>query len=571
MRARTHAAIAFALVALLVGGCAAPQRPAGSSQSQGEGQQPASVKRIVLGMLGEPPHIWDDVNPSGGTTPGISVLESLVSAGLSTQDENGLLRAQLAPAVPSVDNGLWKVFPDGRMETTWQIRPGAVWHDGVPFTTEDLLFSVRVGQDKEVAVFGNPAFNVVDTIEAIDSQTITVKWKRPYIRADSMFMIATGGFAPPLPKHLLERPFTEDKALFLEQPYWTHAFISTGPFKLREWAPSSHVVVDAFDQYVLGRPRIDQIEVRMIPDPSALVANLLAGAVDLTLPRGITLEQGLQIRDQWKDGRMGLRVDGWTMMYPQIRAPTPPAIQEAAFRRALTHAIDRQEMADSIMPGMPVAHSIMAPSQPEYPHIESGVVRYEYDPRRAVQLIEGIGLAKGPDGFYRDSAGRRISVEIRTTTNDANQKSTFAVADFWQRIGVGAEPYVIPVQQLQAREFRATYPGYELINQPNGVSGIENLLHSSSAPLPERNYQAPASSRNRGQYVNPEYDGLMDRYRMTIPMRERMQILTDIVRHQTDLQLVVGLFYTADAIMITKRLQNIPPGSSWNAHEWELS
>ena len=243
---------------------------------------------------------------------------------------------------------------------------------------------------------------------------------------------------------------------------------------------------------------------------------------------------------------------------------------EVRFRRALVHAIDRQEMADTIMPGMPVAHSIIAPSQPEYAPIQSRIARLDYDPRRATEIIESLGFARGADGFFQESAGRRLSVELRTTTNDANQKSTFAIADYWQRAGVGAEPVVIPVQLLQNREYRATYPGLELVNQPNGVSGIENLLHSSAAPTPERNYQAPSSSRNRGQYLNREYDAVMDRYRMTIPMGERLQILGEIVHHQTDLQLVTGLFYTADAIMIANRLQSVPPGSSWNAHLWEV-
>jgi ABC-type transport system substrate-binding protein len=222
------------------------------------------------------------------------------------------------------------------------------------------------------------------------------------------------------------------------------------------------------------------------------------------------------------------------------------------------------------MPGMAVAHSIIAPGQADYAHVESRIVRFEHDARRAIQLVESVGFQRGTDGGYRDPAGGRLSVEIRTTTNDANQKSVFAIADYWQRIGVAGEPVVIPVQLLQNREYRATYPGLELVNQPAGVGGIESLLHSSSAPTPERNYQAPTSSRNRGQYMNPEYDALMDSYRMTIPNGERMQILGELLHHQTDLQLVTGVFYTADAIMIANRLQHVPAGSTWNAHLWEV-
>lgn len=556
------------VLAILVAGCAG-QAPGGGRAAAGP-QRPSTPTRIVVGMLGDPPALWDDINPAGGTVPGIGVVETLVSGGLTVEDEHGLLRPQLAEAVPSVENGLWTVLPDGQMEVSWRIRPGTRWHDGAPFTSADLVFTAAVGQDRDIAVFGTPTYSLVDAIEAPDPQSVTVKWKRPYIRADTMFSVGSGGFAPPIPRHLLERPFRAEKASFLELPYWNTGFVGSGPFKLREWVPSSHVVLDSFDQYVLGRSGIDQIEVRFITDPSTLVANVLAGALDLTLPRGITLEQGLQIREQWKEGRMGLRTDGWTMMYPQLRAPSPPVIAETRFREAVTRAIDRQEMVDSMVPGSAVAHSIIAPTLPEYAQIERSIVRYEYDPRRATQLIEQLGFTRNPDGFFQEAPGRRLAVEIRTTTNDTNQKSTFAIADYWQRIGVGAEPVVIPVQQLQNREYRATYPGYELINQPFGASGFENLLHSSAAPLPERGYQAPNSSRNRGQYLNPEYDALMDQYRMTIPMDERMRLLGQLLQHQTERQLVVGLFYTAEAIMISNRLENVPPATSWNAHEWRL-
>jgi peptide/nickel transport system substrate-binding protein len=458
------------------------------------------------------------------------------------------------------------------METTWRIREGARWHDGVPFTTEDLLFSVRVGDDKELAVFRHLAFDLIETVDAVDARTVTVRWKQPYIGADKMFSLGSSGFAWPLPRHVLERPFTENKAAFLQLPYWTTDFMSNGAFKVRAWVAGSHAVLEAFPDYVLGRPQIDQIEAKFIPDPSTLVANVLAGSVDLTSDRSVTVEQGINLRTQWREGSMLAAIAGWTMMYPQLRAPNPALLADARLRRALTHAIDREQLAETLMAGVvPVAHSIIAPDQVEYRAIEGAIVRYDYDPRRTAQLIEALGYTRGADGAYRDALGQRLTLEIRTTTNEANQKTMFAVADFLQQAGVGVEPVVIPVQRLADAEYRATYPGLELINQPHGVEGIENLLYSKAAPLPERNYQAAGSNKNRGQYVNPDYDQLMDRYLITIPSQERMQLLDQIVHQQTDLQLVMGLFYSADAIMVASRLRNVPPRSAWNVHEWALA
>ena len=65
-------------------------------------------------------------------------------------DTSGDSRALIAETVPSVENGLWRLFPDGKMETTWKIREGAKWHDGAPITTEDLLFTAKLDQDRNM-------------------------------------------------------------------------------------------------------------------------------------------------------------------------------------------------------------------------------------------------------------------------------------------------------------------------------------------------------------------------------------------------------------------------------------
>src|SRR4030095_14283228 len=90
---------------------------------------------------------------------------------------------QLAEAVPTTENGLWRVLPDGRMETTWKLRPGATWHDGTPFTSDDLLFTSTVVRDRELVIFRDRSFPFIEGIEAPDPQTITVRWTKPELPA----------------------------------------------------------------------------------------------------------------------------------------------------------------------------------------------------------------------------------------------------------------------------------------------------------------------------------------------------------------------------------------------------
>ena len=80
----------------------------------------------------------------------------MVHSGLTVRGDQRIRHPQLAEAVPSLENGLWRLLPDGRMETTWKLREGARWHDGVPLTSEDLLFSLQVGRDPEMSAFSSP-------------------------------------------------------------------------------------------------------------------------------------------------------------------------------------------------------------------------------------------------------------------------------------------------------------------------------------------------------------------------------------------------------------------------------
>src|SRR5436309_3473647 len=91
--------------------------PAGSLPAQA----PTAVKRATAVTMGDPPHFEGRFNPSIGSTPGEDVLEEMLNAGMANFTDQGELRPQLAEAVPSLDNGLWKVLPDGHMETTWHI------------------------------------------------------------------------------------------------------------------------------------------------------------------------------------------------------------------------------------------------------------------------------------------------------------------------------------------------------------------------------------------------------------------------------------------------------------------
>ena len=157
-------------------------------------------------------------------------------AGLTIIDHTATLQPQLAEAVPTVENGLWKVFPDGRMETTWKLRPSAPWHDGTPVTADDFVFTARVAQDPSLVAFRHIAFDAVERVDAPDPRTLVITWQQPFIEADRMFAADGSVQSLPLPRHLLEKAYQDNKAGFLEVPaVGADGFVGAGPFKLKEW------------------------------------------------------------------------------------------------------------------------------------------------------------------------------------------------------------------------------------------------------------------------------------------------------------------------------------------------
>ena len=204
--------LTWVLVAMVAAASCAPTAPA-RDQAIGSPESPRSgpIKRVTAAIPADLPTVYSVLNPGAGGQ-GRSIQE-LALAGLTTSDPLGNLHPQLAEAVPSLENGLWTVFPDGRMETTWRIREGALWHDGTPFTSQDLVFTAAVVLDPEVPALASVTYRAVEGVDAPDPRTVTVRWKVPFIKADGMF---GQRLAAPIPKHLLEGAYATSKGTFAE-------------------------------------------------------------------------------------------------------------------------------------------------------------------------------------------------------------------------------------------------------------------------------------------------------------------------------------------------------------------
>jgi peptide/nickel transport system substrate-binding protein len=356
----------------------------------------------------------------------------------------------------------------------------------------------------------------------------------------------------------------------MELPYWSQEFVGNGPYRLREWVLGSHLVVEANDRFARGRPKIDVVEVRFITDSAGLIGSILAGAVDLTLgTTGLSLEQAVDVRDRWSDGHVETAPANLRRLNPQHMNPSPAIIGNADFRRAMLLAIDRQELIDTLEGGLTaVPVSFMPPGQPAYRELEATLPRYDFDPRRAAQILEGLGYRKAANGMYAGEAGP-LGVELKTVAGDDNQnKIMFSIADYWERFGVDVDPILFPAQSSD-RQALAQHPGFYLSGGKSGLSGLENL-HTLQAPTAENNWTGASLSR----YSNPQYDALYERYLVTVPVAPRSQVLGQILTHIATELPVLPVYYRVAPTLIANRVQGPGPvqlegAQVWNVHEWD--
>jgi peptide/nickel transport system substrate-binding protein len=567
--------LVWPVLALAAMSCA-PFVPRSGPPAGGEtADQPPPFRRIAVAITGEPRNLSStlaELTPGGGVR-GLGEVEQLLHVGLANQSDRGTLSPRLAEDVPSIENGRWVLLADGRMETSWKLRPNARWHDGAPFTTDDLAFTATVGQDPDLPLLRRRlGYSAIESIEVADPHSISVRWKHPFVEADSLF---THLLAMPMPKHLLGKTYLEDKQDLLQLPYWTVDFVGAGPYRLREWVQGSHMMLHAFDGYAPVRPRIDEIEVKFIPDPTTRMSNILGGSVEMTLGLGLSINQGAQLRDQWQGGRLTVSLTNARALHPQLLNPRPAVLTDVRFRRALIRAIDRQEMVDTLQLGFSeVPHSFLNPTEREYEPTKASAVRYDYDPRLASQAVAELGYTRGSDGTFRDAAGERLQIQIASViSGEDNEKAMLSAADYFQRIGVAVETIPIPLQRQSDREYRATIPGFDLAGGGGGDTSYLERLRSSQAPLPENNFVG----RNKVRYMSSELDGLIERFFVTVPWDTRMEALRPIVHHISDQVVIIQLFYTANPTMIAHRLHGVSESLStlsvvtWNAHEWDAT
>jgi peptide/nickel transport system substrate-binding protein len=333
---------------------------------------------------------------------------------LTVVSDQGEWVPKLAVALPSVADGTWQLNSDGTMVTTWQVHPGVTWHDGTPFTTADLVFAFRVFKDPDLPTRVEEAGRLMAAVRAVDPHTLEVQWSAPYAAATRDPLLAL----TPLPRHLLEAAYEQDKAEFVNHPRFNTEFVGLGPYRVLRWEPGSFIEFGRHDAYYRGLPPLRTVVLRFMNDPNTMAASILAGEVDVVLPLGLGVSAAQEVERRWQGTGHQVRyltADRFEYLRAQLRpeyAEPRNGFGQRSVREALYRAIDRELLATVVADGLaPLADSWVAPATARRRRVEGAIPQYAYDPARAqVLLAEGDWVRGGDGGLVHRSSGDRFEV-----------------------------------------------------------------------------------------------------------------------------------------------------------------
>jgi peptide/nickel transport system substrate-binding protein len=473
--------------------------------------------------------------------------------GLVTTDENNTYIPVLATDIPSVENGLIVENADGTISMTWPLQEEVRWHDGEPFTSEDVCFTWRFVTSENSQTYNRDWYLGIIDCAMPDEHTVVFTWseRRGYY---------AGLFEAILPEHVLGDMTTEEIVNYT--PYNRgDELVGTGPFRFAEWRSGEYIRVVRNEDYWRGTeaPSIDEIVWSFIPDSNTRLNAMKAGQYHYA-----RLEPAQVSEVEALPGYRTNLISSNTFMHLDLSLNTERAeilFSDRDVRRALFHAIDRDAIADQLMEGtVQVANT---PINPTSPYHNASVVASTYDPAAAARLLDEAGWVPGSDGV-REKNGQRFSF---TMLNRAGTAERIAIAQVIQAQlkAVGVE---VDFQTLESAAWTQTWRSFDW-------EAVVSAWFLPSDPSFTGLYRC-GGPNNMTRFCTPELDQVMQASDRFLSFEERKPLLDEAQRMLADDARMLPIHYNVIPEMVSDRVVGYRGsgtnfGSFWNLWEWDLA
>jgi peptide/nickel transport system substrate-binding protein len=422
---------------------------------------------------------------------------------------DGTYAPVLAEELPTLKNG--GIAKDGRW-VLWRLKKNVTWHDGVPFTADDVIFNWQFALDPGTAASTRPGFLEVSKVEKIDAHTVKVIFEKPQPFWAVVF--ASGGL---IPRHVFEplKGAGAREAVGMVKP------VGTGPYRLVEFRTGDVIRAELNSNYhVPNRPYFDRLEIKCGGDSAgATRAVLQTGEYDFSYY--VLLEEEVLKRIEAGGKGRVLTIPSSGVSHIQLNQTDPvaevdgersslkaphPCFTNPAVRAAIALLVDRQAIQDHLVgrTGQIAVSFLNSPDRFRSPNNT-----WEFNPEKANALLDGAGWTRGADGI-RAKDGRRLRFVFQATANTTVQKIQAVVKQAAARAGIEIEIKAIPAQVFFSADMSNpdAYPRFLADLQTyTTFTGLDPQFFmaqfiTSEIPTKENKW----TGRNIVRWRNPEYD-----------------------------------------------------------------
>ncbi len=548
-------------------GATVATRPTGSAASgvpaasPAGGAAPAAGKGTVASQI-DPAAIKKGGHLTEAMNTDIRVLNPIVSTDTSSNAVINLMFEGLVYVDPDTLDAVprlatkWEVAPDGKTYT-FTIKQGVKFHDGQPLTADDVKFTYDLYMDPKT---GTPRAGTLNEhiarVEAKDAQTVVFTLKdviAPFLTSDVGYGI--------VPKRLLEPLKRED---IPSSEFTTAKPVGTGPFKIKEWVRGDHVTVVANPDYHLGAPALDQYIYKVVKDNTVLYQQLKTGEVDY----------GAVSADFYDDAKKQTNIDpvtydtfGFTYIAFNLDAAKTTLFQDVKLRQALCYALDRKSIVEKIRGGLSTIGAGTEPLRSWAYAPDKITTKYDFDPKKANQMLDDLGWKKGSDGI-RAKDGKRLSFALNLQSGDKILEGYASVfQENWKDVGVEMKPQFEEFSNLVTRIAKNFDFDVFLIGFVQGVDPDQQTFYDS---------KQHGSGFNRFSYKNLEVDKLFDQALHTLDREQRKQLYINVQNIIVTEAPTLVTDFPKGIVGVNKRVKNRIPnaanlGGTFNAHQWYVT
>ncbi len=477
----------------------------------------------------------------------------------TVHDHSWNLVCMLCTKLPTIENGLAvpERTPGGKkgIAVTYTIRPDAFWGDGKPITTDDVLFTWKVGRNGKTGTLPIELYRSAYKIVAQDDKTFTMHFDKLTFNYNAINAFSL------LPAHVDRVNFEADPVTYKNKTAFdtdtTNEALYFGPYLITETKRGSHVVLERNPKW-WGKPGpFKRIIIKTIPNTAALEANLLSGNIDMIAGElGLTVDQAL--RFEKRHGRKFNVLYKSGLIYEHIDLNLDnPLLQDRNIRHALIHAIDREAISQQLFGGrQPVAHSNVNPL--DWVHAPD-IPIFAHDPKKAQDILVKAEFTKLNKGIrHHAETGQALRFEFMTTAGSkARELVQQVLQSQWKSVGIDVrirnEPARVYFGQTMTQRKFTGLAMYAWLSAPESVP--RGQLHSAHIPTRANGW----AGQNYPGFRNKEMDALIEKIEVELDREKRKALWRRLQEiYVTELP-VIPLYFRASAFVMPKWLTGVEP------------